>query len=457
MTAGCVPRPVGRSAHAALVDRVRAGYLALPPGTAVRLAKPTSNLFRPRDRPVSGLDVSGLDGVIAIDPQRRTADVQGMCTYETLVDATLAHGFMPLVVPQLRTITLGGAVSGLGVESSSLRNGLPHESVLEMDILTGAGEIVTASASENPGLFAAFPNSYGSLGYALRLRIALEPVQPFVTLRHVRFSEVDDLVSAVAQIGRDEHWEGGPVAFVDGVAFGRGECYLTLGSWAATGPGSDYTRQKVYYRSIRERREDRLSVRDYLWRWDTDWFWCSSAFGLQKPLVRRIWPRRYRRSDVYHRIVAFENRHGYAAALERWRGKPPRERVVQDVELPLERTAEFVDWFAGHVGMSPVWLCPLRTHRSWPLYPLEPGRTYVNVGFWGSVPITDGRSDGDVNRAIERVVSDMGGHKSLYSDAYYEPDEFDALYGGQTLRTVRAQYDPQGRLVELYDKVVGRR
>ena len=36
-----------------------------------------------------GLDVSGLDGVIAVDPIARTADVQGMCTYEHLVDATL--------------------------------------------------------------------------------------------------------------------------------------------------------------------------------------------------------------------------------------------------------------------------------------------------------------------------------------------------------------------------------
>ena len=112
----------------------------------MRLAKRTSNLFRPRGRPAGpGLDVSGSDGVVAVDPAARTADVQGMCTYEHLVDATLAYGLMPLVVPQLRTITLGGAVAGLGIESTSFRNGLPHESVLEMDVLTGAGEVVCAS------------------------------------------------------------------------------------------------------------------------------------------------------------------------------------------------------------------------------------------------------------------------------------------------------------------------
>ena len=62
-----------------------------------------------------------------------------MCTYENLVAATLPYGLAPLVVPQLKTITLGGAVTGLGIESTSFRSGLPHESVLEIDILTGDG------------------------------------------------------------------------------------------------------------------------------------------------------------------------------------------------------------------------------------------------------------------------------------------------------------------------------
>ncbi len=68
------------------------------------------------------------------------------------------YGLAPFVVPQLKTITLGGAVTGLGIESTSFRNGLPHESVLEMDILTGSGEIVTATPDgEHADLFRGFP------------------------------------------------------------------------------------------------------------------------------------------------------------------------------------------------------------------------------------------------------------------------------------------------------------
>jgi len=159
------------------------------------LAKQTTNLFRARAASTApGLDVSGLTGVIQVDAQPDpaiggppTADVQGMCTYEALVDATLPHGLMPQVVPQLRTITLGGAVTGLGIESTSFRNGLPHESVLEMDVFTGSGEIVTTHPGDD--LFDAFPNSYGSLGYATRLWIALERVPSYVALRHVRFDD----------------------------------------------------------------------------------------------------------------------------------------------------------------------------------------------------------------------------------------------------------------------------
>jgi FAD/FMN-containing dehydrogenase len=153
-----------------------------------------------------------------------------------------------------------------------------------------------------------------------------------------------------------------------------------------------------------------------------------------------------------------------AARIDRLRGQPARERVVQDVEIPLDRTAEFLRWFARTVGMTPVWLCPLRLRepsgpgsaRAWPLYPLRPGQDYVNIGFWGSVPIADGAADGDVNRMIERTVSGSGGHKSLYSDAYYDRESFDRLYGGVTWRAVKDRYDPDHRLTGLYEKAVAR-
>jgi FAD/FMN-containing dehydrogenase len=453
--------------HAATVAALRHSYAAIPADQPVRLAKRTSNLFRRRSSaPAVGLDVTGLDGVLAVDPEARTADVQGMCTYEHLVEATLPHGLMPLVVPQLKTITLGGAISGLGIESTSFRNGLPHESVIEMDIMTGGGTVVTcAPDGPHADLFAAFPNSFGSLGYAVRIRIELEPVAPYVALRHIRFDDLDALAKAIDAVCRESSWAGQPVDFVDGVVFRPEESYLTLGRWAhEIGESglltpSDYTGQQIYYRSIRERTHDVLTVHDYLWRWDTDWFWCSGAFGAQHRVVRRLWPAKWRRSDVYHRLVGLENRFGAYARLQRLRGKPEVERVIQDVEIPIERTADFLRWFDEHVGMRPVWLCPIALRRGtaareWPLYPLEPGQLYVNVGFWGTVTIQPGRRDGDVNRQVEAAVSDHAGHKSLYSDVFYDEETFEQIYGGKAYAAAKAEYDPAHRLTGFYQKVV---
>ena len=406
-----------------------------------------------------GLDTSGLTGVIAVDPDARTAEVAGMCTYEDLVAATLPYGLSPLVVPQLKTITLGGAVSGLGIESASFRNGMPHESVLELDILTGAGEVITASPRQHADLYRAFPNSYGTLGYAVRLTIALEAVDPFVALRHIRYHSLTDLSEAIDGIVESGSLDGIRVDYLDGVVFSADESYLSLGvGTRAAGPVSDYTGQAIYYRSIQHDQgvtEDRLTIHDYLWRWDTDWFWCSAAFGAQHPWLRRWWPRRYRRSSFYWKLLAYEHRLRIVDRLEKAHGRPPRERVVQDVEVPIERCAEFLDWFLTDVPIEPIWVCPVRQRDRWSLYPMRTDHTYVNLGFWSTVP--GGAGEGETNRRIERKVRELDGLKSLYSDAYYSPDEFDQLYGAGDYRTVKQTYDPDARLLDLYAKAVQRR
>ncbi|SFN02953.1 FAD/FMN-containing dehydrogenase [Pseudonocardia ammonioxydans] len=461
-------RSGSRVAHDRAVEELRRARTA---AGRVQLGKPSSNLFRFGDRDTGRgarrLDTSALDGVLSVDPAARparsaggapisTAEVQGMATYETIVDATLAHGLMPLVVPQLKTITLGGAVTGLGVESTSFRHGLPHESVLEMDVLTPAGDLLHVTPDgEHADLFAAFPNSYGTLGYAVRLVVELQPVRPFVELTHHRYPTADAAATAIEELS------GSEPDFLDGVVFGPGEQYLTSARFVdAPMPGarvSDYTGREVFYRSLQRRPVDHLTAHDYIWRWDPDWFWCSRAFGVQHPLVRRFWPRRYRRSDVYRRLVALDQRFGASNRVRVALGGTAEEMVVQDVEVPVERLAEFLEFFHEEVGIAPVWLCPmrLRGERSWPLYPMTPGRLYVNVGFWSSVAEHPGDRWAH-NRRIEQVVAELGGHKSLYSTVHYGEDEFWAHYNGDAYRAVKQRYDPDGRAPDLYRKVTGR-
>lgn len=481
-------QPVGWFRHTQAIDRLKESFRAVPPGRRVRLAKKTSNLFRGRtEQEAPGLDVSGLGSVIAVDPVEQTADVQGMCTYEDLVDTVLPFGLAPLVVPQLKTITLGGAVTGLGVESTSFRNGLPHESVLEMDILTGTGEIITCSPTHNVDLYRGFPNSYGSLGYAVRLRISLEKVEPFVALRHVRFNDVTALTDALAQVSETKQWDGEQVDYLDAVVFSLSEAYLVLGRQTAEpGPVSDYTRDAIYYRSIQHPTgvlRDRLTIRDYLWRWDVDWFWCNRAFGAQNPVVRTLWPRPWMRSSFYWKIVRADRRFDLADRIEAFNNRPARERVVQDIEVQPEQLPQFLTWFFESCEIQPVWLCPIRLRNNvpepdsrgellgsaaatadgaaehpWPLYPLIPETTWVNVGFWSSVPVDllgENAPPGAFNRLVEQKVNGLGGHKSLYSEAFYSPEQFRTLYGGNIPELLKKNFDPEGRFPGLYDKTVG--
>ncbi len=460
-------RTAWRPRYDELVARVQQQYRAIPPGAPVRLAKRTSNLFRSRSEVATpGLDVAAFDGVLAVDPEARTAEVLGMTTYEHLVDATLPYGLMPLCVPQLRTITLGGAVTGLGIESASFRSGTPHESVREMDVLTGAGEVVTVTPGPddpNRDLFFGFPNSYGSLGYALRLQIELEPTRPYVLLRHLRFGSAAELAAALERLATDRTFEDRPVDFLDGTVFSADEQYVTIGTMVDEPPGglapSDYTGMGIYYRSIQAKTVDVLTIHDYLWRWDTDWFWCSRAFGAQKPLIRRLWPKSRLRSDVYWKLIALDRRYHVAARSDRLRRRAAREAVVQDIEVPVDRLAEFLAFFHEEVGIEPVWVCPLRQRdpgARWPLYEFDPEVLYVNVGFWSTVPLPAGvdPEEGRVNRRIEEVVTGLDGRKSLYSTAFYDRDTFWSIYGGDDYARLKARYDPESRLRGLYEKVV---
>src|SRR4051812_26939691 len=148
-----------------------------------------------------------------------------MVPYETLVDECLAHGVMPAVVPQLKTITLGGALAGVGIESSSHRHGLVHDTVSEIEVLLGDGRIVTCTpGNEHSDLFYGFPNSYGTLGYALRVKAKVVPVKPYVHLEHLAFNDGSEFFSNL-----EARLKASAADFVDGTVFQKDKLFITLG------------------------------------------------------------------------------------------------------------------------------------------------------------------------------------------------------------------------------------
>jgi len=416
------------------------------------LAKPTSNLFRDRGGTRKRrLDVSEFTHVLEVNPTAGWVEAEGMITYEALVEACLRQAVMPTVVPELKTITLGGAAAGVGIEATSFRYGLVHETLLDMDVLVGDGSIRTAKPdNEHADLFFGFPNSYGTLGYALRLRARTLPVQPFVVVEHRRFARADVFFDALAQACASD------ADFVDAAVFGPDSLVLNLGRFSASAPfTSDYTFEHIYYRSLTERELDYLTTRDYIWRWDTDWFWCSKDLGAQNPIIRRLLGRKRLNSRWYTKVMRWNSRVGLTARLDRvssWH----RESVIQDVDIPIEQAPEFLAFYLREIGILPLWICPVGAVPDADRFPLFPRqkRLYVNFGFWDVKRTREPHPAGHFNRMIERQVVALGGIKSLYSDSYFERDEFVRLYGGEDYRALKARYDPAGRLGDLYAKCV---
>jgi len=120
----------------------------------------------------------GFDRVLGVDVTGRRLDVEGLATYETIVDATLRQGLLPTVTPEPKRITLGGATVGIGIESTCVRHGFVDKGLLRAVVLLPHGDVVLCDPKgPHADLCAALPNSYGTLGYILRAEIDLDSSQ----------------------------------------------------------------------------------------------------------------------------------------------------------------------------------------------------------------------------------------------------------------------------------------
>src|SRR5262249_21888093 len=188
-------------------------------------------------QPARKIDVRAFNQVLDVDSAAGTVDVEGMTSYGTVAAAMVPKRLLPGAVPQLKAITIGGAVSGLGIEASSFKHGLVHDTVEELEVLLPDGEIVVCTpTNEHSDLFFGFPHSYGTLGYALRVRAKAFPAKTYVALTHIRHGDAgaffQDLAASCDRA----------VDFVDGVVFAPDEMYLVIGEFADEAPyTSDYT------------------------------------------------------------------------------------------------------------------------------------------------------------------------------------------------------------------------
>jgi len=416
----------------------------------LRLQKSTiSNLFRyqPRGAATRRLSLGEFNHVLGLDAAARTVDVEGLTTYETVVRHCLEHGFLPLVAPELKHITVGGATVGIGIESTCFRYGFVHDGLREADVLLPGGTIVTARAdNEHADLFNALPNSYGTLGYILRAKIALHPAGPYVHVHVQKFSEIPAYLEAMRLAT-----ESPDLAFVEGLFFEDGRYFLMTGQFVdRVHECDDIVRKDIFYRLVETRRDIYLKTFDYIFRYDPDWFWNVPETGFFN-LFRRHAPEQWRNSAFYTKYVALKGKVLGSLGLRDERTEP----LIQDWEVPWRHGEELIRFCIDNVALAgrPWAAVPIKAPSQPTLYPIKPNELYFNLGCYCQVQRPAGMEPYHYTKILDRKCFELDGIKMLYSSSFLSQIEFDALYNGAAYRTLKAKYDPAGNAQTLYKKV----
>jgi hypothetical protein len=420
-------------------------------GGHLRLAKSTiSNLFRyqPRGAAARRVSLGEFNHVIGLDAAARTVEVEGLTTYETVVRYCLERGFLPLVAPELKHITVGGATVGIGIESTCFRYGFVHDGLREADVLLPSGKVVTARAdNDHADLFSALPNSYGTLGYILRAKIALHPAKPYVHLHMEPFGDAGTYLEAMRAATERED-----LAFVEGLFFGDNRFYLMTGQLVDSVPEvSDIVRRDVFYRLVEQRSDIYLKTFDYIFRYDPDWFWNVPETGFFN-LFRRFAPENWRNSAFYTRYVATKGRLLAKIGIRDERMEP----LIQDWEVPWQHGEELIRFAIDNVdlGSRPWAAVPIKTPRQPTIYPVKPNELYFNLGCYCQVRRPEGIAPYHYTKILDKKCFELDGIKMLYSSSFLSEAEFDALYNGAAYRQLKAKYDAAGNAQTLYKKVV---
>ena len=165
-----------RAHHAEKVTRVAQSLRTVGYPVSLKKRAVSHQVPKPRDarRRDDKIDVSDLDEIIEIDREAMTCTAEPGVTFVDLVEATLPHGLAPIIVPELRTITIGGAVAGCSLESMSFVHGGFHDTCLEYEIITSDGRILrTTPDNEHRLVHQMMHGSFGTLGL-LSLLMAIE-------------------------------------------------------------------------------------------------------------------------------------------------------------------------------------------------------------------------------------------------------------------------------------------
>ena len=381
------------------------------------------------------VDVSDLDDIIEVDPLARTCVAEPGVTFVDLLAETMRYGLVPLIVPELKTITVGGAVAGCSLESMSFKYGGFHDSCLEYEIMTARGDLIVARPDDDTSLlFQMMHGTFGTLGILSKLTFRLVPAKPFVKVDHEKHGGFADYHDAIWR-----HFESQDVDFVDGMIHSMGELVLSAGRFVDEAPyANSYDWTKVYYRSTRSRAQDYLRTPDYFFRYDH-----GVTNVHPKSFVGRLLFGKFLGSTQLLRLA--RSFHGALVARER--------TFTLDVFIPFSRAEAFLDWYQRAFRHFPLWCVPYKRVRDYEwlsprFYERARDPLFLDFAIYG-LQQPEGRN---YHRIMEEKLLELGGLKTLISSNYYSEEEFWTIWNKQNYDHVKAITDPDNIFRDLYTK-----
>jgi hypothetical protein len=124
---------------------------------------------------VSGGLVIEMSTLGAIEVGASSVAVQAGARWSSVLDATLARGLTPPVFTDYLELSIGGTLSAGGIGGASPHYGAQADNVLELEVVTGAGERVTCSLANEPDLFRAVLSGLGQCAVVVRATLPLLP------------------------------------------------------------------------------------------------------------------------------------------------------------------------------------------------------------------------------------------------------------------------------------------
>ncbi|MEM9292971.1 MAG: FAD-binding protein [Acidobacteriota bacterium] len=140
------------------------------------------------------LDTSSMQSIHSIDAEGLTVTVDCGVVWRDLVKTVVPMGLVPPTLTNNLGVSISGTLSIAGLGVASYRYGGQVDNVLELEVVTGTGEIVTCSETENQDLFDVVRSGFSQFALICRAKLRLRKCKPKVRKYFLLYDDLGALM-----------------------------------------------------------------------------------------------------------------------------------------------------------------------------------------------------------------------------------------------------------------------